>query len=465
MKANSLVTLCLTLFFTTTLFAVNFTNTPYLTGNHPTAVASADINRDGFPDLIAVDKNDILTVMLGSSTGHFTISSNLTTDTAPESIVAGDFNGDGYPDVVVLEEQGFELFVSTHNGGLAETFLRPITGGQKIVALDLNGDHIPDIAFTTFTESCSLYAFLNNGHGVFTASYSRSLTCPIFNGSLVAADFNRDGHDDLAEADNTNVHILRSNNNGTFSQTATLTVSGNIGISGLAAGDIDAANGADLILQAAEPPDSTGNFHQTAYVYLNNGSGTLVRKSQIDMENDSGGSSVLVDITGDNRLDLVHVDSDPNRGDLVYARYTGSGTFAPLTHAGGFDMPVDLIGRDFNRDSRHDLAVSAFEDATWTLLNTSATTVCPPPSSASLAAKLCSITKTGTNTFVVRGSGNSPVAVRRVELWVDGKKIFDSPDDQLKRTITLASGTHRVVVQAVEQFGLTAKAVGSVTVP
>ncbi len=394
------------------------------------------------------------------------MGSTLRTDTAPESIVAGDFNNDGYPDVVVLEEQGFELFVSLHNGTMAESFLRPITGGQKIVALDLNGDHIPDIAFTTFTESCSLYTFLNNGKGVSTASYSRSLTCPIFYGSLVAADFNRDGHDDLAAADNSNVYVLRNNNNATFTQTATLTVSGNIGIGGLAAGDIDAANGADLILQAGFPPDSTGNFHQTAYVYLNNGSGSLVRKSQIDMGIDSGGSNVLVDITGDNRLDLVHLDSDPERGDVLYARYKGSGAFDSLIRITGFDEPVDLIGRDFNRDSRHDLAVTAFaDDGTWTLMNTSATTICPPPSSATLAAKLCSITKTGTNTYVVRGSGNSPVVVRRVELWVDGKKVYDSPDDQLKRTITLSSGTHRVVVQAVEQFGLSAKAVGSVTVP
>jgi hypothetical protein len=50
--------------------------------------------------------------------------------------------------------------------------------------------------------------------------------------------------------------------------------------------------------------------------------------------------------------------------------------------------------------------------------------------------------------FTVRGSANSPTSVRRVELWIDGKKVYDSPDDQLKHTVTLAAGTHRIVVQA-----------------
>jgi hypothetical protein len=55
--------------------------------------------------------------------------------------------------------------------------------------------------------------------------------------------------------------------------------------------------------------------------------------------------------------------------------------------------------------------------------------------------------------------------VKRVELWVDGRKRYDSPDDQLKRTITLSKGTHRLVIQAVDRFGTTAKVVKNVTVP
>jgi hypothetical protein len=99
-------------------------------------------------------------------------------------------------------------------------------------------------------------------------------------------------------------------------------------------------------------------------------------------------------------------------------------------------------------------------------MNTSATVICASPKSSSLAAKICTPSSTpGTSTVTVRGSGNSPVGVRRVELWVDGTKRYDSPDDQLRRTITLSTGTHRIVVQAVDKFGTTARAVKLVTVP
>jgi hypothetical protein len=52
-----------------------------------------------------------------------------------------------------------------------------------------------------------------------------------------------------------------------------------------------------------------------------------------------------------------------------------------------------------------------------------------------------------------------------VELWIDGKKVYDSPDDQLKRNVTLMAGTHRIVVQAVDRFGATKKVVRYVSVP
>jgi hypothetical protein len=133
--------------------------------------------------------------------------------------------------------------------------------------------------------------------------------------------------------------------------------------------------------------------------------------------------------------------------------------------------PADLTARDLNLDSRHDLAVAdrpTFSSpGTVVLLNTTANAaICTPPSSANLAAKLCSpSSSTSSRKFTVLATGNSPTGVRRVELWVDGKKLYNSPDDRLRATITLASGTHQVTIVAVDQFGATAKTTRSVSVP
>jgi hypothetical protein len=161
-----------------------------------------------------------------------------------------------------------------------------------------------------------------------------------------------------------------------------------------------------------------------------------------------------------------------NAGNLQYALNIGNGKFGALANFTSFPVigaSQAGLSRDMNLDSRHDVSQVAAGDlpATWTFLDTSATVICAPPSSANFAVKMClpASSTVSSSTFTVRGSANSPTSVRRVELWIDGKKVYDSPDDQLKRTVTLAAGTHRIVVQGVNRFGGTTKVVRNVSVP
>jgi hypothetical protein len=133
---------------------------------------------------------------------------------------------------------------------------------------------------------------------------------------------------------------------------------------------------------------------------------------------------------------------------------------------------VDLIGRDLNLDSRHDLAVAdagvpfATPAVVVVTNTTSNAAICAPPSSANLAAKLCSPTSsTGSRTFTVKASGNSPTGVRRVELWIDGVKKYNSPDDRLLTVVTLPSGSHKFEIVAVDQLGAVAKTSKTISVP
>lgn len=99
-------------------------------------------------------------------------------------------------------------------------------------------------------------------------------------------------------------------------------------------------------------------------------------------------------------------------------------------------------------------------------LNRTAQLPCAPPPSNILQAKICAPgSTTSSTTFTVKASGNSPLGIKRLELWVDGVKRAEILNDQMLKTLTLTAGTHRITVVAVDQYTGIAKTTRSVTVP
>jgi FG-GAP-like repeat len=479
MRLTRLFSLLALTFAASAVFAQDFVQNHYATGNAPFAAASADFNRDGHPDLLVSNNsgNAYLTVMLGTSSGTFDLSSNVPAASNPVRIAVGDFNGDGYPDAAVLEQNTFQIFLSAHNGAMLPQTPQAIPAtGVDMVAVDLNGNHVPDLAITRCSTHCSLELWRNDGTGKFTQTQAMSLD-HTFRDGLVAADFDRDGHDDLAVTTPTSVLILHSNNNGTVSLRQTIAPTGT-DLFALAAGDIDAKNGADLVFAANQACNPTDCLQPpTVYVYLNDGTGHLSQKQTLTPNSNGTITLRLVDISGDNRLDLIAENQElqMNHGSLNWAHYAGGGTFASFATLIQLGEPRDLVARDFNLDGRHDFAIpdNGFGDfgidtGTYIFFNerNDNGAFCSMPSSANLSAKICQAGSFGANdTFTFLGVGNSPTGVRRMELWVDGKKLYNSPDDRLRASATLSPGKHTVMFVAVDQFGQTAKTTTSVTAP
>ena len=129
-----------------------------------------------------------------------------------------------------------------------------------------------------------------------------------------------------------------------------------------------------------------------------------------------------------------------------------------LAEGEGFEPPVRFPVQRFSSS----LACSS---ATYVLTNTNAAITCAPPAVAGLAAKFCTQVQPSRVSQTVKISGNSPVGVAPIELWIDGKKSYGLWSDQLSFGITLAPGPHRIAAVAVDQFGHYAESVQLVTVP
>jgi Flp pilus assembly secretin CpaC len=130
------------------------TGSPFAVGKFPVAVATGDLNSDGHSDLVVVNQTDnTASVLLGNGDGTFTAATNspLATGQAPSAVAIADFNGDGVPDIAVTDPQtdSASVFLGLGQGLFATPFELPVgTNPTAILAASLSGASLPDVAIT-----------------------------------------------------------------------------------------------------------------------------------------------------------------------------------------------------------------------------------------------------------------------------------------------------------------------------
>ena len=192
-------------------------------GNHAT-VASGDFNGDGIPDLAIADFVDqTVTVTLGDGAGGFVAQGPIAAGYNPLLPVTGDFNGDGKVDLAWLNGGtggGFSVMLGDGHGGFASAPASPLVFGTAIdslVVADFNGDGIQDLA-SSDSISNTVRVFLGDGAGAFSAASGSPITVGLSPTCIAVGDFNRDGIADLAVADanGSDVRVLLGNGSGGF---------------------------------------------------------------------------------------------------------------------------------------------------------------------------------------------------------------------------------------------------------
>ena len=243
---------------------------------------------------------------------------------------------------------------------------------------------------------------------------------------------------------------------GNFTGPTTIAASDSNGDYDLTVADFNNDSYPDLAIMTSQFCGSACGVN-TVYIYLNDGKGNFLLKDSTVINVISAGGNVLAaDINDDQNMDVVVVNGAHFGGGIEYALGKGDGTLGnQYEFIGADDNPSGFVARDINLDSRPDVLIPTWMGDGFAYgIDTNAYVNCAPPDSSKLQAKICTPANNSnvTNPITVRGAGNSPVGVRRLEVWVDGKKLSQELNDQIAKQITLSPGMHTLSLVSVDQY-------------
>ncbi|HSN18661.1 MAG TPA: VCBS repeat-containing protein [Gammaproteobacteria bacterium] len=310
--------------------------------SYMTSLAVADVNGDGRPDVIVTDGSAGTTgvrVLLNNGDGTLAAdvpyASDTSSDSGPVSVTAADVNHDGFPDILTANANSGTVSVLFNRGD--GSFRTPVIypAGHRPVAAaaaDVNGDGHLDLVVADASGD-SVLVLLNDGLGDFAAPLAHSVgSHPV---ALSVADMDGDGIADIAVADQNDdtVAVLHGNGDGSFLAASFYRTGAEPGW--IAAQDLTGSGRLDLV---------TDNYSDgSVSIFANSGHGFADQQQLFPAYGSYG--TVVMNIGGTSQVVSPNIQAGQVQvTPAAAAVQTGNAAQGPVRHIAGAHDPQSSTG-------------------------------------------------------------------------------------------------------------------------
>ena len=367
--------------FTPDSFTFN-TGLDLTTGLLPYMAAIGDLDGDGKPDLVVVNKSSSFVIVYRNISASGSISASsfsaymmFTVDASGTNVKLADIDGDGKLDIVTTHSTTarVDILRNTSTTGAISFATKVIvnvgTQPYEVVIADFDGDGKPDIA-TADLAIDSIAVVRNNSTAgtIVSGSFSAPVKYQVGNGpiSIDAADLDGDGRQDIIVSNDsaTSISVLRNATTGAGAFTSTSFAPKVDFTTGTTPAEVKCADidgdGKPDILVVNSGANTLSVFHNTTTTGAISSSSF---STKVDFATGTTPESIAIaDMNGDGKVDVL-VSNNGSGSISIFRNTATSGTISTASLATAVTivsdiLPLGIVVGDIDGDTRPDIVLA-----------------------------------------------------------------------------------------------------------